>query len=781
MSWKLILKEDEDSTPNIISAGAIKTKFSKGQLPTAKEIEELVQIHGETQIRNIDTALTQLKADYNKIKAGEEAPNSILNRMIEGTFSMVGKDREDSIKIIGERLEELQALKGTDENPLIKQTIGGITFGQLVSPQGKTDQEWTIETLNALYQKMIDEPSVDLLYAIHYFIDTSTNSNWLRGGRWVNRMGKDSIEKPDAQFLKNVFDLRLEDDVLGGVDKKVFDYFNKNNKYKYTTEGMRDITVKRGKDRFETREGKVIPASKRFDKEGGFREVTRTVGDSRNIVMGERKSIQYLIPDNLVDKISKLTEQQFIELINNLNKTNSSIDFISSLRGTTIEIVHDLMTQNKAINALVRDIDISRKGMTPASRRKDYLHDWAVKEVNDRMKNANDSDSQDFELFDIVLPSQQESIKIIENKGTQYDTFRLNKSKMIDTIKRRVRDGNEQWNNSFETWLKTRRKLEDSYQGGGSETLDPSQNPDVSVAKPMTLGFAFKTSNQINDFIENLGGSSVFSRNILSRNILALFFDYYIDFGSQEGRDKGEQLRTLGDFKGYLPSGRIFADSTETTFFDSMRAILTIFRKILTNAALRNYNQNINMTLENFFERIDEVFRENGEELDIEPDTDENRKEIFSDIDAMDSLEESDKNTWFGTKQYLINVEEELSDAILEIKEKLPEKIAENIILIGEDTTDKYKSSGIKIKGQTKGIREYLASKGFLELPKPPTQIKVGNTRYKLDESMTTVKDLDAELKYYAFEKKFDFEEKPSLNTDKVKTITLREVLDGGE
>ena len=53
MSWKLILKEDEDSTPNIISAGAIKTKFSKGQLPTAKEIEELVQIHGETQIRNI--------------------------------------------------------------------------------------------------------------------------------------------------------------------------------------------------------------------------------------------------------------------------------------------------------------------------------------------------------------------------------------------------------------------------------------------------------------------------------------------------------------------------------------------------------------------------------------------------------------------------------------------------------------------------------------------------------------------------------------------------------
>ena len=147
----------------------------------------------------------------------------------------------------------------------------------------------------------------------------------------------------------------------------------------------------------------------------------------------------------------------------------------------------------------------------------------------------------------------------------------------------------------------------------------------------------------------------------------------------------------------------------------------------------------------------------------------------------MDSLEESDKNTWFGTKQYLINVEEELSDAILEIKEKLPEKIAENIILIGEDTTDKYKPSGIKIKGQTKGIREYLASKGFLELPKPPTQIKVGNTAYKLDESMTSVKDLDAELKYYAFEKKFDFEEKPSLNMDKVKTITLREVLDGGE
>ncbi len=794
MSWKLILKED-GGNPSIISAGAIKTKFSKGKLPSAKEMKKLIEIHGETQIRNIDTAITNLKADYNKIKAGEKVPNSILNRMIEGKFSRVGKDKDDSLKIIGERLEKLNSLKGNTGNQLAnkigfvegfneiegKSTPFGKTYGEIVSPDGKTNQEWTIETLNVLYDMMINEPSVDVLYSIHKFIDASTNGNWLRAGGWVNRMGKDSIKDPDPEFLKNVFGLRGEDEVLGNIDKKVFEFFNKGNKYKYTTEGMREITVKRGKGRFESKEGKVIPASKKFDKEGGYREVNRKVGDSRNIVMAEKKSIQYLIGDNLINKIKNLPEQQFIELINNLNKTNSSIDFISSLKGTTIEIIHDLMTQNKAINALVRDIDISRKGMTPTSRRKDYLHDWAVKEINERMKNANNSDSQDFELLDIVLPSQNESIKIIENKGTPYDTFRLDKTKMLQKLKNRVRDGNEQWNKTFETWLKTRRKLEDSYDGSGSASLDPSQNPDVNVNKPMTLGFSFKTSNQINDFIENLGGSPVFRSHILSRNLLALFFDYYIEFGPDEGRDKGEKLRTLGDFKGYLPSGRIFADSTETTFFDSMRAILTIFRKILTNASLREYNQNINMTLEKFFEAIDSTFKENGEEIDLEPDTLENRKEIFSDIDAMDSFEENDKNTWFGTKQYLLSVEEELSNAILDLKDKIPEKIAENIILIGEDTTDKYKPSGIKIKGRTKGIREYLASKGFLKIPQPPKQIKVDNTPYRLDESMTTVNDLNANLKYYAYEKKYDFEEKPSLNMDKVKTITLRELIEGGD
>tara|TARA_R100000734_G_scaffold15206_1_gene11395 strand:+ start:7242 stop:9575 length:2334 start_codon:yes stop_codon:yes gene_type:complete len=776
MNWKLILKED--STPNIISAGAIKTKFSKGNLPSKKEIDEIVEVHGQVQIKNIDTALTQLKSAYNKIAQGEDAPNSIINRMIEGRFSKVGKDREDSLRIVGERLKELQALKGTDENPLINKTIGGITFGELVSPDDKTNQEWTIETLNALYQKMITEPSVELLYALHYFINTSTDGNWSRAGGWVNRMGKDSIENPDTQFLKNVFDLRGKRDVKGNIDKKVFEFFNKGNKFKYTTEGMRNITVKRGKGKFVTREGKEISPSRKYEQEGGFREVTREVGDSRNIVMGERKSMQYLITDDLVNKIKSLTEQQFIELVNNLNKTNSSIDFISSLKGTTTEIVYMLLSRDMGINALVRNIDVARKGMSPSSRRKDYLHDWAVKEVNKRMKNANDSDGEDFELFNIVLPSQTKAEEIIENKGDSYDEFRRNKSKMIDNLKGKVRGGDETWNKSFETWLKSRRRLEDSYQGGDSKTLDPSQNP-VNVEGAMNINYSFKTSNQINDFIENLGGDTVFRSHILSRNLLALFFDYYIDFGPEEGRDKGERLRTLGDFKGYLPSGRIFADSTETTFFDSMRALLTVIKKVLTNSALRNYNQNINMSLEKFFEGIDELFKKEGGEIDLQPDDDENRKEIFSDIDAMDSIDDNLKSSWFGTKAYMLNIEDELSFAMMDLKEAVAEKIAENIILIAEDTTDKYRPSGIKIGGRSKGIRDYLALKKFIIPPKPPKQIKVNKTTYKLDESMFDETDLDAQLKYYAFEKEYDFSEEPSLNMDKVKTLTLREAIEG--
>ena len=72
---------------------------------------------------------------------------------------------------------------------------------------------------------MITESSVELLYAIHYFIDSSTAGQWTKKNGWKNLMGKKSIENPDPEFLKNVFNLRSDPDVTGGIDKKVFDFF----------------------------------------------------------------------------------------------------------------------------------------------------------------------------------------------------------------------------------------------------------------------------------------------------------------------------------------------------------------------------------------------------------------------------------------------------------------------------------------------------------------------------------------------------------------------------
>ena len=60
---------------------------------------------------------------------------------------------------------------------------------------------------------MVEEGSVELLYALHYFINESTDGDWRRNGEWVNKMGRESIEKPDAQALKNIFALRAEPDV----------------------------------------------------------------------------------------------------------------------------------------------------------------------------------------------------------------------------------------------------------------------------------------------------------------------------------------------------------------------------------------------------------------------------------------------------------------------------------------------------------------------------------------------------------------------------------------
>ena len=249
--------------------------------------------------KHIDTALTNIKEQYESSLSGTDIPNSIVAQMINGKRTKVADNRKEALKIISSYIKEWEKLIADSVIPLHTDTVGGITFGELVSPDGKSNKEWTIETLNTLYQMMVNTPSVELLYALHWFIGTSTNGQWLKQNTWVSKMGRESIKNPDPIALKNIFGLRLEPEIEGNMDKKVFDFFT--DKYKYTTEGMRTITIKRGhaSSEEEDPESKLnlgLKESASYRKRGDYKESTKTLGT--DVVMSEKKSIELLVTEN---------------------------------------------------------------------------------------------------------------------------------------------------------------------------------------------------------------------------------------------------------------------------------------------------------------------------------------------------------------------------------------------------------------------------------------------------------------------------------------------------
>ena len=156
----------------------------------------------------------------------------------------IADNREEAISKIEELLQQLTSLTSDSVNPLYEKEVSGIKYSDLVSPEGKTNKEWTIETLQELYNMMGTDPSVDLLYAIYAFINDSTDGSWMtRDSTWTGKMGRELETNFDA--LKNIFALRADPEVQGGIDRQIFNSFT--DEYKYSPSGVKEMEVVSGK------------------------------------------------------------------------------------------------------------------------------------------------------------------------------------------------------------------------------------------------------------------------------------------------------------------------------------------------------------------------------------------------------------------------------------------------------------------------------------------------------------------------------------------------------
>ena len=572
--------------------------------------------------------------------------------------------------------------------------------------------------------------------------------------------------------MRIIFGLRAERDVTGCIDKKVFDFFT--DEYKYTTDGMRNIEISESPMR---------------QKKTGKETRIKTVGSE--VVMAERKSLELLIPTNLGEKLNGISQVDFRNLIDNLNKTNSGSKFTKALKGKGINIVYDLMLNPQPLNALVRDIDIRRQGHSISQRKRATLQDWAISYVNRKLKQAEDNEDEDITINDTTIYTNKQ-VEIFrkgnKEEGIDPDPRKVrqhynNKKEIIEWIKTKVRTEDDTWVKRYQDDIRKRRDIEQKWAKLSEEDKKAMTNEEkrdfLSISDTdsagkgfKTIGYSIKTDSDVESFADmfNLGNKRYI------RNMISILFDYYMGGDKDSAYDKSSELITSNkSFTMYIPTGNLFADTSKTTFVDSMRAILTFIKILHGRESLVTYNDKlggdiIDTFLDNLDDKFQEVAEENGLDLD-------DKEEIFEIIETEELFSDDDLASILGTKTDFLEIYDILNNLVDEFEEKVLEELTKVISKIALDTEDTYKNTGLSVNRKSAGIREYLISKKLLEIPTPPSRKKINGVNHILQEG-TDTKDLDAELIYYPYEKnKAKESEGVLVDKDKPYKTTLRELL----
>jgi len=739
--------------------GNITSRFKKNNLPTKQEIESLTDAEKEQAAKSLDTVITDLRSQLESAKAGKPVQDKVVSSMLNSRLKPV------SLEEIERRIEELEKINQEfgSSDPLHGQEKFGIKFD--IPIEGKTNKEWTIETLTQLYNEMGSNPSVELLYALHYFIEEKTGGQFTgtKGG-WVRTIGRE-ISKDNPEPLKEIFKLRLDPDVTNNVDRKVFNYFT--NKYKYSVTGIQAIEeeVNQVRERTVFKPGEK-PTKKPFMESKKVRRKTKG-----EMVMAEKGSLELLLAPNIADKINRITLTDLRGLIANLNKANAGDDFISALEGPSIDIVYEIINA-KGIDNLVREIQVSRKGESTVKSKGRYLTLWAVKYIEGR---RNEDPSRTITIGDTDIQSVNEMKPILSKTLTsrtpeeqrEVNSYLSNINKTLDYLRRQINEDRPAFVKNYRQFISQSRQIESKVADISDEELSGlsgKERRNYIKNYLETSGFSNIDNTDLKYYVdfddykqldyalssENLSGLSRFPRSILSLLVFS-----YISSDENDYETLVNKLNTVsGEFRQYIPTGKLFSNNSESTFVDSMRALLTIFKRLLGREELSRYNNTFVDFADELRNALDELYEEILEEAKEEGLEEEDRLEVLEYGIKEDIFEEEIGGVVDKVKAELDNLKEVINDLLAILAENMISLLITNISDIAEDTEDRYKRQGLKVKGRSAGIREYLISKKYLQIPSPPRIITEGDTKYVISEESKSVNNLEDEVIYYKRVKK---------------------------
>lgn len=745
--WALILKS---------KLGNITSRFKKNNLPTKQEIEALSDEERAQAAKSLDTVITDLRSQLESAKKGKPVVDKVVHSMLNSRLKPV------SLEEIESRIEELEKINQEfgSSDPLYGQEKFGIKFD--IPIEGKTNKEWTIETLTQLYNQMGSNPSVELLYALHYFIDEKTGGQFTstKGG-WVRNIGRE-ISKNNPEPLKEIFKLRLDPDVTNNVDRKVFNYFT--DKYKYSVTGVQEITTE------------VNDPRKRAVIKPGQKPTTQTFMESKKVrsktkgemVMAEKGSLELLLSKNIADKLNKITLTDLRGLINSLNKAKAGNDFISALEGPSIDIVYEIIMA-RGIDNLVREIQISRKGESTTKSKGRYLTLWAVKYVERKRREdpsrtitIGNTDIQSINEMKPILSKSLNSRTSEEQR--EVNSYLSNLNKILDYLRRQIDEDRQTFVDDYKKFISESRQVESKISEISEEelaNLNGKQRREYIKNYLEESGFSDIDNNDLkyyvdfNDYRELDYALSIPKLSRFQRNILSLLVFSYISSDEGDYESLINKLNTVsGEFRQYIPTGKLFNDNTESTFTDSMRALLTIFKRLLGREEMSRFNNAFVDFADKLKTALDELYEVIVKEAEEEGLDETDRLEVLEYGISEDIFEDEIEDIVSKVRPDLNELKDVINDSLATLADNMISLLITNISDIAEDTEDTYKRQGLRVKGRSKGIREYLISKNYLQIPSPPRIITEGDDKYMISDKSISVNNLDDEVIYYKQVKK---------------------------
>ena len=729
--------------------GNITSRFRKNKLPTEEEIEALTDSEKELAAKSLDTVITDLRRQYESAKEGKPEEDKVVSALLNSRLNPVSLQEIDKrIK----RLEEINSKYFATTDPLFGREIRGIKYD--IPIEGKTNREWTTETIRTLYNQLGKSPSEDLLLALYYFINEKTGGQFTRGqGRWITTLGRE-ISAQNEEPLKEIFKLGIDpsNKNIEGEDRKLFNYFT--DKYKYTSSGIQSIpTTEEGKER----KRRVITGGKATDET--YTDTKRRTTTTGELMMGETKSVKLEVADNIDTRLQNINLSNFRELITNLNRTKSGEGIIASVEGPSIDILYEVINTT-GISNLVREVQLSRKGESATKKRKRYISDWAINYIN-KERESGDANigGVDLESKEALTPLFAKRVKdrSSDEKQRLLD-YQNDRDKAIRYLKGQVEKDNDTFVNSYKTYVRESKRFGDAIE----ESFDKKQFDNMSIEERKQaletlvddlnlstisdVDVQYYVKPEFSDLYSVFGTRDIQSR--FRRSILLVLADAFFDTEQETYTNTTNKLITVsGSFTDYIPTGQIFSDTDKDTFIDSMRALITIFRRLMSREEVSKYNLAFQLFADDFEQKLEEVRQKVIDDPLSPVDSEDGEYEINE--GTVEELDEYKEEIMSAVNPQLAELEEILQEMLIDSGNAMVSKLKLNIQDIAEDTTGKYKKSGLRVKGKPAGIREYLITKGYLKMPRPPFKIERDGKTYVIDDEDKGVNDMDKEIKYY--------------------------------